>query len=182
MKFSPCWNLGNFRYDKPNKDIDILSPNSNDGNHDMNHTPQKPTRFHFGSRIGTALLLATLVIGCGKKDIYPVRGQIVDPNGNPIGALQGGAIEFEAIDGMTSANSSIDENGNFRLTTMTPGDGSHVGKNRVVITRRYVGPETPVPHVILPKYEKFETSGLEATVEPKDNVLTIQVELDKGGN
>lgn len=133
-------------------------------------------------QVAMAILLATAVVGCAKRDIYPVRGQIVDPDGNPITALKGGAVEFEAVDGKTSANSSIDEQGGFRLTTMTPGDGAHVGKNRVVITRRYVGPETPVPHVILPKYEKYETSGLEVVVEPKDNVIAIKVELNKGGN
>ena len=63
--------------------------------------------------------------------------------------------------------------------TQTAGDGAHVGKHRVAITRRYVGPENPVAHLIHPKYEKYETSGLEITVEPKSNVLRIPVQWHK---
>lgn len=124
------------------------------------------------------LLLCGLT-GCAERKIYPVSGQIVDPDGNPVTDIKGAAIEFESLDFKASANSSIDENGNFTLTTQTAGDGAHVGKNRVAIIRPYVGPENPVPHVIHPKYEKYETSGLEITVEPKTNVLRIPVEWAK---
>jgi len=128
--------------------------------------------------ISLALAASTLT-GCAERKIYPVSGQIVDPDGNPVTEIKGAAIEFESLDFKASANSSIDENGNFSLTTQTAGDGAHVGKNRVAIIRAYVGPENPVPHVIHPKYEKFETSGLEITVEPKTNVLRIPVEWAK---
>jgi hypothetical protein len=127
------------------------------------------------------VLWAMLAAGCGQKSVYPVRGQIVDAAGNPIAGLKGGAVEFESVDVKSSANGSIDEQGNFRLTTSSPGDGAHVGKQRVAITRPYFGPERPAPFVIDPKYEKFETSGLEAVVEPKENVIQFKVELFKGG-
>jgi hypothetical protein len=125
------------------------------------------------------VLLPMLLTGCGEKTIYPVRGQIVDRAGNPIAGLRGGAVEFESVDTKSSANGSVDEQGNFRLTTSSPGDGAHVGKQRVSISRPYFGPERPAPFVIDPKYEKFETSGLEILVEPKENVIQLKVELVK---
>jgi hypothetical protein len=145
----------------------------------MTTAPQGRARFPLLSWTTCAILLATFALGCAKSDIYPVRGHIVDAEGNPITALKGGAVEFEAIEGNSSANSSIDDEGGFRLTTKSPGDGAKVGKHRVSIQRRYIGPETPVPHVILPRYEKFESSGLEVTVEPKDNVIKLEVLLNK---
>jgi hypothetical protein len=151
--------------------MNIVLAKAIDGNQDMTYLNRNP-----------AFLVLVFALGCGKSDIYPVGGHIVDMDGNPLPELKGGAIEFEAMDGKTSANSGIDDEGGFRLTTAAPGDGAHVGKNRVAITRRFLGPDTPVPHIILPKYEKFETSGLELMVEPKDNIFTIKVMLRKGGN
>lgn len=126
--------------------------------------------------VATLVAIFTLCVsGCGTKTIYPVHGQIVDADGKPITEMKGGAVEFDCVDAKSSANSSIDEAGKFRLTTQSPGDGAHLGKHRVAITRPYIGPEQPVPHVIDPKYEKFETSGLEVVVEPKDNAITLKV-------
>ncbi len=131
-------------------------------------------------RAATWLVFSIVVIGiatgCGKQTVYPVSGTIVDSDGKPITELKGGAVEFEALDGKSSANASIDEHGKFRLTTKSPGDGAAVGRNRVVISRAYIGPENPVQHVILPKYENHETSGLEVIVEPKNNVIELKVE------
>ncbi len=136
------------------------------------------TQFH---RIAALFFGLLLVIfgGCGKQTVYPVSGTIVDADGKPITELKGGAVEFESLEGKSSANGSIDENGKFRLTSKTPGDGAELGKHRVVITRPYIGPENPVPHVILPKYEKHGSSGLEVTVEPKNNVIELKVERIK---
>ena len=141
-------------------------------------TLKHPMSKVIGSMVVPIVLLA-LASGCAKQTVYPVSGTIVDTDGNPIPELIGGAVEFESLEGKSSANSSIDDKGKFRLTSKTPGDGAEVGKNRVVITRRYIGPENPVPHVILPKYEKYETSGLEVTVEPKNNVIELKVERVK---
>ncbi len=129
--------------------------------------------------VGAAVLLAGLVSGCGQRQIYPVSGQVVDAEGNPITQMKGGAVEFQAVDARASANSSLDEQGRFRLTTEKPGDGAHLGKHRVAIMRPYFGPERPAPHVIDPRYESFETSGLEVTVEPKNNEIVLRVERVK---
>ncbi len=126
------------------------------------------------------LLLPFWLAGCGQKLIYPVHGRIVDPQGNPVTGLKGGAVEFEALEGKSSANGSIEADGSFTLTTKTPADGAHVGKNRVLIQRPFISPERPVPPVIEPKYEKFETSGLVIQVEPKNNEVELKVDLAPG--
>jgi hypothetical protein len=99
--------------------------------------------------------------------------------GNAVTEMAGGAVEFESVEGNTSANGSIDENGRFTLTTTEPHDGAHKGMNRVAITRPYRGPDTPLPPVIDTKYEKFETSGLEVNVEEKTNDITLTVQRVK---
>lgn len=128
----------------------------------------------------TALAVIFLFFaGCGSKSIYPVHGKIVDADGQPMTDLKGGAVEFDGGDSKTSANAAIGEDGSFQLSTSRAGDGAHVGKHRVAITRRYLGPENPVPAIIEPRYEKFETSGLEVTVEPKDNEVKLTVQRVK---
>jgi hypothetical protein len=125
------------------------------------------------------LALAILAAGCGSKKIYPVHGKIVDSEGKAIAGLKGGAVEAEAVDAKASANGSIKEDGTFQLTTERPSDGAYLGKHRIAIMRPYLGPEQPAPHVIDPKYEKIETSGLEITVEPKENSVTLTVDRVK---
>jgi hypothetical protein len=128
----------------------------------------------------SALVLACAVAGCSQKQIYPVHGRIVDMRGEEIKGLKGGAVEFQALDAKMSANGAIEEDGSFTLTTKHPGDGAHLGRQRIAITRPYFGPERPAPYVIAPKYEKFETSGLETTIEPHSNEILLKVELYKG--
>jgi len=73
----------------------------------------------------------------------------------------------------------VDETGNFRLSASSPNDGAHHGQHRVAILRPDSSTDMRVPFVIHPKYEKFETSGLTATVEKRDNVVKLEVELFK---
>lgn len=128
------------------------------------------------------LLLGVPTLGCGERKIFPVHGRIVDPQGNPVKGLKRGAVEFQSLEAKASANASIDDNGNFQLSTEASGDGAHLGRHRVAILRPHLGPEHPVPLVIDAKYEKFETSGLEVTVEPKNNEVQLKVQLYKGGS
>ena len=138
---------------------------------------RSPSSIRF--QLAGSILLVFLAAGCGTRLVYPVSGQIVDKEGKPVTGIKGGAVEFESLDHQASANGAIDEDGKFRLTTLTPGDGAHLGKNRVLITRPYFGPEQPAPHVIHPKYQKYQTSGLVVEVEPKNNQITLTVDLAK---
>lgn len=124
-------------------------------------------------------LLLLLVAGCGERQVYPVRGQIVDRQGNPVTGLKDGSVQFENLENKSSAHGVIDDKGEFRLSTNTPGDGARPGKHRVAILPVDRGSDIKAPKVIDPKYESFETSGLTETVEKKDNVIKIQVDLYK---
>jgi len=132
------------------------------------------------SKLRAGLLgLLMVVAGCGERLAYPVRGQIVDKEGNPVVALKGSSVQFESVDDKSSAHGVVDEKGEFRLSANSPGDGAKPGKHRVAILRVEKATDVKVPHVIHPKYESFETSGLAETVEKRDNVLKIQVDLYK---
>jgi hypothetical protein len=120
-------------------------------------------------------LFALVAAGCGGRDIYPVRGQLVDPDGRPITGMKGAAVEFECADAESSANGAVEDDGTFTLTTLKAGDGAHLGKHRISIQRPYLGPERPAPYVIDPKYENVETSGLEYVVEAKSNDVKLTV-------
>jgi hypothetical protein len=126
-----------------------------------------------------AVALAGLA-GCGQRQIYPVHGRLVDPDGKPLTELKGGTVEFENQQFKSSAMGVIDADGAFWLTTRKPRDGASLGKYRVCISRGYVSPEQRAPYVIDPKYDSFATSGLEVTVEPKDNEVWLTVERARG--
>lgn len=130
-----------------------------------------------GVHVAAALGLMILGAGCGQRLIYPVKGQIVDKAGNPVPGMKGSTVEFDCLDAKSSANGVVDENGAFQLSTKVVGDGAHVGKHRVAILRLDRGPDVQVPHVIDPKYEAFETSGLTASVEPRDNSIKLEVDV-----
>jgi hypothetical protein len=133
------------------------------------------------ARFATVALVAAwlLAAGCGGRGTYPVSGTLVYPDGTPAKELKGSRVIFEGTgtDGKSySAEGEIDDEGRFRLTTTRPGDGAVPGKNRVLIERRMLDPERAAPPVILPKYERFETSGIEREVKPQANDFTITVE------
>jgi hypothetical protein len=116
--------------------------------------------------------------------MYPVRGKVVYPDGSP---MKGGAVIFEPTDSSVkvAARGYInDEDGTFTLTTEKQGDGAPVGHYRVMVRGKVVphgrgaDPEAinkwePQVH---PRFQDFATSGLEFTVEPKDNEFIIKVE------
>ena len=122
--------------------------------------------------MGPALLLS----GCNWDGIYPVSGRVVDVAGQPIPALAGSQIEFEAVDGSSSSVGEIEADGSFQLTTLRRHDGAPPGKYMVLIARKYIDPERAAPRVILPKYEDYATSELSATVEKKSNTIEFKVE------
>jgi len=125
---------------------------------------------------GYVVLLGFVVSGgCSSGGYYSVQGKIVDQAGQPVAGLEGSQIVFTLVDGATSSVGEIASDGSFTIFTDKPGDGAPPGKYQVHIARRYIDPEHPAPQVIDSKYEKPETSGLEATVEPKRNTFEFKV-------
>lgn len=117
--------------------------------------------------------------GCGSSKYYPVSGVIVDMDGNPVTELAGGSVNMELEGSRVSSQGEIQKDGSFTMTTEKAGDGCEPGKQRVSITRNYKGADSPDPRVIPAKYDNFQTSGLEITVEQKANTVELKVERIK---
>jgi hypothetical protein len=115
--------------------------------------------------------------GCGGGSVYPVRGQIRYREGDPARDLAGGTVEFQSEEATKSARGPIDADGRFELSTEKPGDGALPGKHKVLIVPpEGDSPEARRKHSLDPKYSRYETSGLEATVEEKTNEITLTVD------
>jgi len=129
------------------------------------------------SLIVPGLLLLTATLSCEQSgpELAPVEGKVVI-DGEP---LRFGSVMFQAKSGQP-ARGIIQEDGTFELTTYEPGDGAHVGVNRVRVTqfasqspkRRAENPdgEPSLGELLIPRrYTRYETSGITVTVKPDGN-------------
>jgi hypothetical protein len=117
--------------------------------------------------------------GCS-GGLYPVTGRVTFDDGSP---LDDGAVICEQVDGEqpVTARGKINPDGTYRLGTNKPGDGARPGKYRVLVVPRSLTEremETRPP-IIDPRFEKFETSGLELEVKAGTNELNILVTKPK---
>lgn len=142
-----------------------------------------------GGRRQLFLMVTTIVLligpgGCGSKNMYPVEGKILFGDGQPAIELAGGFVTFEPLDGgVTSARGQIKKDGTFRLGTQAAADGASVGHYRVLVTPpAVVIPESmpQPPPIIDARYRNPKTSGLEATVERKNNQISLTLERARG--
>ena len=146
----------------------------------MNRSSDRRTSF-FDAFLGILAICGLAAIaGCSGSGNYPVRGKVVDTQGQPVPGLEGSQIVFTQVEGVSSSVADIAADGSFDAFTMRPGDGVPPGKYTVHIPRKMIDPERAAPQVIHGKYEKPETSGLEATVEEKKNELEFKVERASG--
>jgi hypothetical protein len=140
--------------------------------HNLNHAVRRPFRL-----AGLALLLI-VAAGCGGPTTYPVRGKAVFKDGTP---LTGGLVVFRPVDEklQVSARGDIQPDGSFILGTYKEGDGAVPGKYQAAITpppRRKIR-EKPVERPIInPRFESYDTSGLEFEVKRQSNDFTIEVD------
>ena len=141
--------------------------------------------------LGTGLSLAS---GCGDDEgigqRYSVSGTVTY-NGKP---LEKGTINFQAVAADRRSAGGEIQDGAYRLTTQSPGDGALPGKYRVSITAKEVdmakveatskkqGGTLPskkelgrafqqAKRLIPAKYESPATSGLEAEVKEESNTF-----------
>jgi hypothetical protein len=118
-----------------------------------------------------------LLTGCGGKGVYPVDGKVVYTDGTVAKDLAGHSVNFESDELQVSATGEVQPDGTFRLGTYEHDDGALPGKYRVSIAPLLpIGDAAPPKAVIDPKYGQLDSSGLEATIEPKSNALTLTVE------
>lgn len=119
--------------------------------------------------------------GCGSSKTYPVTGKIILKDGSP---LSGGLVRFRPVDEklQVSARGDIQQNGTFIVGTYKEDDGAVPGKYQVAITpppRPKVREKPLGKPIIDPRFENFETSGLEVEVARRKNDFTIEVESPK---
>src|SRR5262245_48305197 len=120
------------------------------------------------------VLLAALLaaLGCGGRRLYPVRGKVTFPDGQP---LSGGQVVFESVDDPTmSARGEIQSDGTFRMGTFKDSDGVLAGRHRVLVVPP-LGPNPDKPvRVIDPRFQSFDTSGLEYTAPDEEFNITVE--------
>ena len=136
-----------------------------------------------------ALLIALLMLlgmaGCGPRHpaaTYPVSGKVVFADGTPLAS--GGVVLCESVaaEGQPAFNArgAIQSDGTFRLSTFGEGDGAVAGKHRVLVRAKrdaadYLEKGVIPRPVVDPQSERYETSGLEFTVEQGNNQFTLVV-------
>lgn len=125
------------------------------------------------------LLLAVALVslfGCGTRS-YPVQGKVIWQDGTPAKELARGLVIFEKTDEPFSARGEIQADGTFQLGLRSASDGTPPGKYRVLIVESIPDDSDAVPPPKMNrKFGSFETSGLEFTVEPKNNQPIFTVE------
>lgn len=141
--------------------------------------------------------LCLFAAGCGDQgNTVPVSGTITW-NGELLscGPQSPGRVTFQPSSGVSGrlAVGSIDDSGEYQLTTFEPGDGIVPGEYqvRVHVMRILEAPDlTPGASVakavgkrerVLPdKYYYAQTSGLTATIKEADGARTIDFDLEGG--
>ena len=136
-----------------------------------------------------ALVALVSAEGCGPRhpaETNPVSGNVVFADGEPLAT--GGLIlleSFEAEGQQFNARGEIQADGTFRLSTFDQGDGAVAGRHRVLVRAKRDETDwfergiVPRP-VIDPRFENFESSGLEFTVEQGNNTFTVRVDRPSG--
>src|SRR5207244_918094 len=123
-------------------------------------------------------LVLTAAAGCGSGNTAPVRGKVVFKDGTP---LTGGLVVFRPVDQKlhVSSRGDIRQDGTFILGTYQESDGAIPGKYQAAITpppRRKVREKPVESPIIHPRFESYDTSGLEYEVKRGKNAFTIEVE------
>lgn len=129
--------------------------------------------------LAVGLLLGSAV-GCGPATgVHPVRGHVQAADGR---RPTFGVVELTADAGGRVASGLIQDDGTFRLSTFREGDGAVAGRHRVIVVQTVNTEHIPLEqhHHVLdvhPRYARYESSGLEFTVDPRgQNYLEIVVD------
>ena len=128
-------------------------------------------------------LAATLVgsLGCGGQTLYQVKGTVAYKDEADVSVLANGLVLFDPVDAevKVSARGEIKPDGSFRMSTFREGDGVMPGKYRVMLSPpAFRGKRNEVrPELFDPRFEDFETSGLDITVTGP--VINYVITVDK---
>ena len=136
-------------------------------------------RIHRLLPIVVLLSIAGVPACSDKHSVYPVRGRVVDVENKP---AAGAMLIFHpsAPDPKDSSKpvATVDEDGNFTLTTYKAGDGAPAGEYVITITwpgKKKSPFDRPEPDKLKGRYADPATSALRYTVEnnPGNEVSTI---------
>ena len=123
----------------------------------------------------------SFLCGCGEghPPTYTVQGKVVFSDGSPV---PGGMIMFRSgsvAGSVFNATGIIQDDGSFQMTTFKPNDGAVAGVHQVIVQEAAPNIDFQSPAaaatLIDPRYSRYETSGLQVTVEEQDNDFTIEV-------
>ena len=121
-----------------------------------------------------AVSLLLLVGGCsGRKStgMFPVRGTVM-VDGQPAQYARVSLTPIDKNDGRSPSGGTVDEDGEFRLTTLKQFDGAEPGEYWVSIS--WCKPVEYGPELLPKKYQNPAESGLNelrVTIEEGDNEL-----------
>ena len=131
----------------------------------------------------TVIIIIYPTTGCNNSpNIVPVEGTVL-LDGKP---LEGAAVLFHPKADERPAVGITDKLGTFHLTTRSPGDGAHVGLNKVSITKESDEPQLNDAEegiqdftLITPaQYASPELSGLEIDVNPGMDSIILEMTTD----
>jgi hypothetical protein len=128
-------------------------------------------------RVALAGLLLALC-GCGGKRLYPVEGVVVFEGGAPAEGLKGGTVSLESVADGSNAAGQIGPGGAFRIQDPLGRDGAPAGTYRVLVLPSEGSDRRRPP--IGPRYMRYDTSGIEITVKPEKNTVTVTVARPAG--
>jgi len=126
-----------------------------------------------------------ICLGCSSNgpQTYPVTGHVKYKDGKPLVAA---TVEFQSagggVDGKSiSARGVTQSDGAYEISTFAPGDGAIAGKHRVLVISPLppgeINPNKPPKPFIHPRFQRYDSSGLEYTVDPDgDNTFDITVD------
>jgi len=121
---------------------------------------------------GLAALLVLGLGGCGQR-LSPVEGVVQYDDGSPAAALGGGTVSLESTADRSNAAGEIRNDGTFRIQDPLGKDGVPAGTYRVIVLPPEGADRRNPP--VDPAYGRYETSGIEITVNPQPTQVTITV-------
>ena len=125
-----------------------------------------------------ALLAVTVLIGCGGRKTYSIKGKIVyEDDQSAAEDLVGYTVTLQSVEQSVSATGIVEPDGTFEVSTYEPGDGAVPGKHRVAVTPPIQETDGPPPKPLIhPRYASFDTSGLEIAVDKSGAEIVLSVQ------
>jgi hypothetical protein len=131
---------------------------------------------------GAVGLLVVTSCEPGPPKVYPVKGIIVNKGKGSVKDVVGYNVQLQSMTDPTEMpGGTVGEDGTFVLYTRWGGkvvEGAKAGTYKAWLEQAPLEGRKPPPPVIPVRYTNADTSGLEFTIEPRANEITI--EIDRG--